>query len=40
MVSGKFPVSPVGLNPLGALKIEQKGGRIDEVYSGDVVTWE
>ncbi len=29
-----------GLNPLGALKIEQKGGRIDEVYSGDVVTWE
>ncbi len=29
-----------GLNPLGALKIEQKGGRIDEVYSGDVVAWE
>jgi BirA family transcriptional regulator, biotin operon repressor / biotin---[acetyl-CoA-carboxylase] ligase len=29
-----------GLNPLGALRIEQKGGRIEEVYSGDVVGWE
>jgi BirA family transcriptional regulator, biotin operon repressor / biotin---[acetyl-CoA-carboxylase] ligase len=29
-----------GLNPLGALKIEQKGGQIEEVYSGDVVSWE
>jgi BirA family biotin operon repressor/biotin-[acetyl-CoA-carboxylase] ligase len=29
-----------GLNPLGALRIEQKGGRIEEVYSGDVVHWE
>jgi BirA family biotin operon repressor/biotin-[acetyl-CoA-carboxylase] ligase len=29
-----------GLNPLGALRIEQKGGRIEEVYSGDVVAWE
>jgi BirA family transcriptional regulator, biotin operon repressor / biotin---[acetyl-CoA-carboxylase] ligase len=29
-----------GLNPLGALRIEQKGGRIEEVYSGDVVSWE
>jgi BirA family biotin operon repressor/biotin-[acetyl-CoA-carboxylase] ligase len=29
-----------GLNPLGALRIEQKGGRIEEVYSGDVVNWE
>src|ERR1051325_7961193 len=29
-----------GLNPLGALRIEQKGGRIEEVYSGDVVEWE
>src|SRR5215467_14168355 len=29
-----------GLNPLGALKIEQKGGQIEEVYSGDVVAWE
>ncbi|HEY2382122.1 MAG TPA: biotin--[acetyl-CoA-carboxylase] ligase [Terriglobia bacterium] len=29
-----------GLNPLGALRIEQKGGQIEEVYSGDVVEWE
>jgi BirA family biotin operon repressor/biotin-[acetyl-CoA-carboxylase] ligase len=29
-----------GLNPLGALRIEQKGGRLEEVYSGDVVSWE
>jgi BirA family biotin operon repressor/biotin-[acetyl-CoA-carboxylase] ligase len=26
-----------GLNPLGALRIEQKGGHIEEVYSGDVM---
>jgi BirA family biotin operon repressor/biotin-[acetyl-CoA-carboxylase] ligase len=29
-----------GLNPLGALRIEQKGGQLEEVYSGDVVSWE
>jgi len=29
-----------GLNALGALRIEQKGGEIEEVYSGDVVSWE
>ena len=29
-----------GLNPLGALRIEQKDGHIEEVYSGDVVKWE
>jgi len=29
-----------GLNPLGALRIEQKDGHIEEVYSGDVVQWE
>jgi len=29
-----------GLNPLGALRVEQKGGHIEEVYSGDVVAWE
>jgi BirA family biotin operon repressor/biotin-[acetyl-CoA-carboxylase] ligase len=29
-----------GLNPLGALRIEQPGGRVEEVYSGDVVNWE
>jgi BirA family biotin operon repressor/biotin-[acetyl-CoA-carboxylase] ligase len=29
-----------GLNPLGALRIEQKGGHIEEVYSGDVVAWD
>ncbi len=28
-----------GLNPLGALRIEQKGGVIEEVYSGEVVSW-
>ncbi len=29
-----------GLNALGALRIEQKGGKLEEVYSGDVVSWE
>ena len=29
-----------GLNALGALRIEQSGGRVEEVYSGDVVRWE
>jgi BirA family transcriptional regulator, biotin operon repressor / biotin---[acetyl-CoA-carboxylase] ligase len=29
-----------GLNPLGALRVEQKSGRLEEVYSGDVVSWE
>jgi BirA family biotin operon repressor/biotin-[acetyl-CoA-carboxylase] ligase len=29
-----------GLNALGALRIEQKGGHLEEVYSGDVVSWE
>src|SRR5215510_2394819 len=29
-----------GLNALGALRIEQKSGRLEEVYSGDVVSWE
>jgi BirA family transcriptional regulator, biotin operon repressor / biotin---[acetyl-CoA-carboxylase] ligase len=29
-----------GLNPLGALRIEQKAGQVQEVYSGDVVSWE
>jgi BirA family transcriptional regulator, biotin operon repressor / biotin---[acetyl-CoA-carboxylase] ligase len=29
-----------GLNALGALRIEQKAGQIEEVYSGDVVSWE
>ena len=29
-----------GLNPLGALRVEQQNGRIEEVYSGDVVSWE
>jgi BirA family transcriptional regulator, biotin operon repressor / biotin---[acetyl-CoA-carboxylase] ligase len=29
-----------GLNALGALRIEQKGGQVDEVYSGDVAVWE
>ena len=28
-----------GLNPLGALRIEQSGGHVEEVYSGDVVSW-
>ena len=29
-----------GLNPLGALRIERKSGQLEEVYSGDVVSWE
>ena len=29
-----------GLNRFGALRLEQKDGRIEEVYSGDVVNWE
>ena len=29
-----------GLNPLGALRVEQRDGRVEEVYSGDVVAWE
>ncbi len=29
-----------GLNPLGALRIEDKNGRVEEIYSGDVVHWE
>ena len=29
-----------GLNPLGALRIEQKGGKVEEVYSGDVAAWD
>jgi BirA family biotin operon repressor/biotin-[acetyl-CoA-carboxylase] ligase len=29
-----------GLNPLGALRVEQQGGRVEEIYSGDVVAWE
>lgn len=29
-----------GLNPLGALRIEQRNGKVEEVYSGDVVSWE
>jgi BirA family biotin operon repressor/biotin-[acetyl-CoA-carboxylase] ligase len=29
-----------GLNALGALRIEQKGGGVEEVYSGDVIGWE
>src|SRR5207244_3857737 len=28
-----------GLNPLGALRVEQSGGHVEEVYSGDVVSW-
>ena len=28
-----------GLNPLGALRIEQSAGHVEEVYSGDVVSW-
>src|SRR5438094_9558491 len=28
-----------GLNPLGALRIGQKGGHVEEVYSRDVVSW-
>ncbi len=29
-----------GLNPLGALRVEEKNGRVTEVYSGDVLRWE
>ncbi len=29
-----------GLNPLGALRVEQPGGRTEDVYSGDVVSWD
>jgi BirA family biotin operon repressor/biotin-[acetyl-CoA-carboxylase] ligase len=29
-----------GLNPLGALRIEQKNGKVEEVYSGEVVRWD
>ena len=29
-----------GLNPLGALRVEQKRGQVEEIYSGDVVAWE
>jgi BirA family biotin operon repressor/biotin-[acetyl-CoA-carboxylase] ligase len=29
-----------GLNPLGALRVEEKGGHIEEVYSGDLVAWQ
>ena len=29
-----------GLNPLGALRVEQSDGRTEEVYSGDVVSWD
>jgi BirA family biotin operon repressor/biotin-[acetyl-CoA-carboxylase] ligase len=29
-----------GLNPLGALRVEQKGGEIEEIYSGDLIVWE
>jgi BirA family biotin operon repressor/biotin-[acetyl-CoA-carboxylase] ligase len=29
-----------GLNPLGALRVEQADGRVEEIYSGDVVSWE
>jgi biotin-(acetyl-CoA carboxylase) ligase len=29
-----------GLNRFGALRLEQKDGKIEEVYSGDVVHWE
>jgi BirA family transcriptional regulator, biotin operon repressor / biotin---[acetyl-CoA-carboxylase] ligase len=28
-----------GLNPLGALRVEQVDGRTEEVYSGEVVSW-
>jgi biotin-(acetyl-CoA carboxylase) ligase len=28
-----------GLNPFGALRLETWDGRIEEVYSGDVVSW-
>ncbi|PYR84256.1 MAG: biotin--[acetyl-CoA-carboxylase] ligase [Acidobacteria bacterium] len=29
-----------GLNALGALRIEQKSGQLEDVYSGEVVSWE
>jgi len=29
-----------GLNPLGALRVENNEGKVEEVYSGDVVRWE
>ncbi len=29
-----------GLNALGALRIEQSGGVVEEIYSGDVIKWE
>lgn len=29
-----------GLNPLGALRVEEADGRVQDVYSGDVVRWE
>jgi len=29
-----------GLNALGALRVEQKSGQVEEVYSGDLVVWE
>jgi BirA family biotin operon repressor/biotin-[acetyl-CoA-carboxylase] ligase len=29
-----------GLNPLGALRVEEKGGQIEEVYSGDLMAWQ
>jgi len=29
-----------GLNPLGALRVQREDGRIEEVYSGDLVSWE
>jgi biotin-(acetyl-CoA carboxylase) ligase len=28
-----------GLNPFGALRLETWHGKIEEVYSGDVVSW-
>jgi biotin-(acetyl-CoA carboxylase) ligase len=28
-----------GLNPLGALRVETETGRIEEIYSGDVISW-
>ena len=28
-----------GLNPIGALRLETHDGAIQEVYSGDVVSW-
>ncbi len=30
----------LGLNALGALRIEQSGGAVEEIYSGDVIHWE